>query len=320
MAAFAVVYLVWGSTYAAVRVAVSSLPPLWMAAARFAVAAVVLYGFARWRGAPRPTRAEWRSGALVGALMVVGGGGAVCWAEQYVESGLAAVLRATVPMWVLLLSWRSRGRPRARELGGLGVGLVGVWLLVAPTVDVGGRPLVAVLVLLGSSLSWAAGTLLVLRLPTCRSAPMLAAQQMFTGSVLLGLVGLATGEAGRLGPQTLSPGPLAAALYLTVFGSIAAYGCYLWLLGKVGPMALSTHTFVNPVVAVLLGHLALREPLSWRGGLGVVLVVLAVAAFALHRRRGALPAPAARAREAARGPPAGPSAVEASPRTVEVPG
>jgi len=282
-AAFAVIYLVWGSTYAAVGIAVAAFPPFLMAGARFAVAGAVLYGVLRLRGVPTPDRGQWRAAALLAALMVVGGGGAVCWALQTVDSGLSAVFRTTVPMWLIALQWRSRGRPRNVELAGLAVGLVGVWMLAVPAADAG--CLTGVLVLLASSLSWAVGSLLVLRLSTSASAPMLAAQQMLLGSVMLGALGWVTGEAGRFDPAGLTGPAVGSVLYLTLVGTLLAYGCYLWLLGQVNPTTVSTHTFVNPVVAVLVGHLVLGEPLSWRVGIGAMLVVSAVAAIVVPTPR-----------------------------------
>ena len=282
VAAFAVIYLVWGSTYAAVGVAVATLPPFLMASSRFAVAGAALYAFLRWRGVPRPGPREWKNAALLAALMVVGGGGAVCWAQQTIDSGLSSVLRATVPMWLIALQWRSRGRPRGIEVAGLTAGLVGVWLLAAPAAAAGCLP--GVLVLLVSSLSWAVGSLLVIRLATGVSAPMLTAQQMLLGSVMLGALGLITGETGRFELASLTGPAAAAVLYLTLAGTLLAYSCYLWLLGQVGPTTVATHTFVNPVVAVFVGYLVLGEPLSWQSGLGALLVVSAVATIVVPSR------------------------------------
>jgi drug/metabolite transporter (DMT)-like permease len=279
-AAFAAIYLVWGSTYAAIRVAVEALPPLLLAAVRVAIAGGLLYAVLRARGCPRPSAAHWRTAVLLGVVMVAGGNGVVFWAELYVSSGMAALLRATVPLWLVALNglWFARSRPGAGQLLGVAVGMTGVYLLASDGLA-GGHPMAGwgAVALITSSVAWAAGSLLAPRLERPRSSFMGAAQQMLCGSVVLGAAGIARGEHRMLDLDGVGVAPLAALAYLVVFGSIVGFGAYTWLLQRVPTASVATHTFVNPVVALLLGHVALGEPLSTRMLLGAVLVVGAVA-------------------------------------------
>ena len=278
--AFAVIYLVWGSTYAAIRVAVEVLPPLLLSSLRVAIAGSLLYAVLRLRGCPRPTAAHWRTGTLLGVVMVAAGNGAVFWAELYVSSGAAALLRSTVPLWLRAANWAGfeRRRPGALPLVGMALGLAGVYLLAGDGL-VGGHPMAVwgVVVLLASSMAWSVGSLLLPRLPQPASSFMGAAQQMMCGSVVLAAAGLVRGEHRMLDLDGIGMAPLAALAYLIVFGSIVGFGAYTWLLQRVRASSVATHTFVNPVVAILLGHVVLHEPLSGRMLAGAALVVLAIA-------------------------------------------
>ena len=277
--AFAAVYLIWGSTYLAIRLAIETMPPFLMAGVRFVVAGVVLYTWARWRGAPRPVRVHWLAAATVGGLMLLGGNGGVVWAEQRVPSGLTAVLIATVPLWIALLEWvRGGARPNGRVAFGLMIGLTGIALLVGPGELAGGKgvDLLGAAVLLMGSLSWAIGSLYSrhARLP---SSPLLAtAMEMLAGGLLLLLAGLATGQAADLNVSRISLQSVLALCYLIVFGSLVAFTAYIWLLRVTLPAHAATYAYVNPVVAVLLGWALGGEPLTARTLLAAAVIVGAV--------------------------------------------
>lgn len=283
--ALAVVYVIWGSTYLAIRFAVETLPPFFMAAVRFLIAGSLLYGWRRWRGAPRPDPRQWKAAAVVGLLMLLGGNGAVVWAEQWVESGTAALVVATVPLWMVLLDWmRPGGRPpRARVWLGIGVGLAGVVLLLGAP-DAGERYVAGWAVLILGSISWAAGSLY------SRSAtmpgPMIATgMQMLAGGAGLALAGLLTGEAAALDPSSFSTKSVLALVYLIVFGALAGYSAYIWLLRVTTPAVASTYAYVNPVVAVFLGWLLAAERVTPRIVVASAVIVGAVAVITTTRTR-----------------------------------
>ena len=277
--AFAAVYLIWGSTYLAIRLAIETLPPFLMAGVRFVVAGILLYAWARWRGASRPAQTHWLAAAIVGGLMLLGGNGGVTWAEQRVPSGLTAVLIATVPLWIALLEWLQGGmRPTARGAVGLMMGLAGIALLVSPGELAGakGIDLVGAVVLLVASLSWAIGSLYSrrARLP---SSPLLAtAMEMLAGGLLLLVAGLATGQASDLDPSRISLQSVLALCYLIVFGSLVAFTAYIWLLRVTLPAHAATYAYVNPIVAVFLGWALAGEPLTARTLLAAAVIVAAV--------------------------------------------
>lgn len=264
--ALALVYFIWGSSYLAIRIALESLPPLTMAGARFVTGGALLYGFSRWRGAPAATRAEWLSGFMIGALLMVVGNGGVCWAEQRVPSGIAALLIATTPLWMCLLGWAQglSERPAHRTLAGLAIGFSGVGLLIVLSGgDTSGRidPAGAA-ALLVSAASWAQGSLLSRRLPLPASATLSTALQMTGGGVLLLIVGSGAGELARISWAHTSAKALWALAYLTVVASLVAFTAYVWLLKHASPSLVSTYAYVNPVVAVTLGWLFAGEHVS----------------------------------------------------------
>ncbi len=289
VAAFAAVYLIWGSTYLAIRFAIESLPPLSMAGVRFAVAGALLLLWARLRGVARPTARQVRDSAVVGALLLLGGNGAVVWAEQWVASGLVALLVATVPLWMVLLDWLWAGsvRPTAGVWFGVAWGLVGVALLVSGESlgGVGGRTLAGSFVVLGGSFSWAAGSIYArsARLP---AAPRLAtALQMLWGGAFLLAAGGLSGEWSAWDPAATTARSALALAYLVVFGSLVAFAAYVWLLQVSTPARVATYAYVNPVVALLLGWAFAGEPLTLRT-LGAAAVILsAVVLLNLAGRR-----------------------------------
>lgn len=287
----ATVYLVWGSTYLAIRFAVETIPPFLMAGTRFVVAGAILYGWRRAAGFPRPTAAQWRAATVVGALMLLVGNGGVTWAEQWVESGTAALMVASVPLWMVLLDWaRPGGRPpRPSVWAGILVGLLGVALLFGgPDMDV--RYTLGWVALLVASISWAAGSLY--SRTAVLPAPLLAtAMQMLAGGALLLVLGVATGELQALDPGTVTPRSVLALGYLIVAGSLIGYSAYVWLLRVTTPAVASTYAFVNPVVAVFLGWLLAAERITPRILLASVVIVGGVGLITAFRRRGPGPRP-----------------------------
>jgi drug/metabolite transporter (DMT)-like permease len=256
LAAFAAVYVVWGSTYLFIRFAVETLPPFVMAGARFVIAGAILYLWARLRGNPAPTRAETRSAAIAGVFLLLGGNGAVAWAEQRVPSGVTALLVATVPVWMVLLDWLRPGgvRPRAGVFAGLALGLVGLAMLVGRGAmgGDGADPIGAAVLVLGSIL-WATGSLYVGRNPRPPSALIANAVQMLAGGAALLVVGTIAGELGRLDLGAASTRSLLSLLYLIIAGSLIGFTAYTYLLQVSTPAKVSTYAYVNPVVAVFLG-------------------------------------------------------------------
>lgn len=293
--AFAAIYLIWGSTYLAIRVAIDTLPPFLMAGIRFGIAGGALYLWLRLRGTPRPTRVHWRTAAVVGGLLLMGGNGGVVWAEQTVPSGLTAVLIATVPLWMAAFEWvRGGRRPSPGATVGLPAGFAGVALLVAPWELGGGRidPAGAA-VLLFAAACWAAGSLYSRRAPLPDSPLASTAMQMMAGAAFLLVAGTATGEWSGLRPASVSPASAAALVYLITVGSLVGFSAYIWLLKVSTPAKVSTYAYVNPVVAVALGSALLREALTARTLLGVAVILGSVVLITTFRGRPAAGAPRA---------------------------
>jgi drug/metabolite transporter (DMT)-like permease len=280
LAAFLAVYLIWGSTYLAIRFAVETLPPFLLAGTRFLAAGAVLYVWVRLRGGKRPTAIHWRSALIVGGLLLLGGNGVVVWAEQVVPSSLAALLISTVPIWMALMGWLRPGgaRPRWQVLFGLAFGFAGVALLVTSGARQPGEqvPLIGIVAVLLASISWASGSLYshAAKLP---ASPLLGTgMEQVAGGTLLIVLGLVTGEGGRLNLHTASPRSLLALGYLIVFGSLIAFSAYIWLLRVSTPARVSTYAYVNPVVAVFLGWAFSSEPITSFTLVAAAIIVAAV--------------------------------------------
>jgi drug/metabolite transporter (DMT)-like permease len=285
--AFAAVYLVWGSTYLAIRFAVATLPPLLMAGARFMIAGAILLLWARLRGNARPTKGDWITGLVSGALLLLGGNGAVVWAEQRVPSGIAALLVAVVPLWMVLLDWLRRGgqRPALPVFVGLGLGLVGLGLLVGPDVMRGGGDvsLVGAGVLMFGALSWAIGSLYTKGAPRPSSANNGSGTQMFAGGLCLLLVGALSGEVGQLDLAHVSASSWMGFLYLVTFGSLVGFTAYVYLLAHTTAAKAATYAYVNPVVAVFLGWLVAHEPVTSRTVIAAAVILAGVAIITVTR-------------------------------------
>ncbi len=288
-AAFAAVYVIWGSTYLAIRFAIETLPPFLMAGMRFLLAGAILYPIARGRAAAEPVNwRHWRGAALIGGLMLVGGNGLVCWAEQYVPSGIAALLIATVPLWMVLLDWAIyRGvRPTAWVVIGLATGLAGVYMLIGPSALGGERVhLGGGVALLTACMFWSLGSLQSRRTTLPKSAFLSTAMQMIAGGVLFMIIGTAIGEWPRVAWHNISLKSMLALAYLIVFGSLVALSAYVWLLGNVTPARVATYAYVNPVIAVFLGAVIGGETLSPRVGMAAGVIVAAVVMITTGSRK-----------------------------------
>jgi adenosylhomocysteinase len=286
--AFAAVYLIWGSTYLAIRFALQTVPPFLVAGLQSLVGGLVLYAVARGRGDSPPNATHWRGAVFVGCLMLVGGVGGITWAEQHVSSGTAALLIATVPLWIHVLEWLQYGgsRPRGQTAVGLGVGLLGVALLIGPERFGAGRtdPLGAI-VLTAAAILWAEGSLFSRRAPAPASPLLGTGMQMFAGGTLLLLLSGATGEIGLATFTHVSLRSALALAYLTLFGSIVAFTAYIWLLKAAPPSRVSTYAYVNPAVAFVLGWLAGDEILTVRTLLAAAMIVGAVVLIVAQRER-----------------------------------
>ncbi|MFE6867032.1 EamA family transporter [Kitasatospora sp. NPDC057692] len=276
--ALAIVYVVWGSTYLGIRITVETMPTFLSAAARFLVAGLLLAGFVavrHGRNALRVDRRQLGSAALVGALLLTGGNGLVVLGENSIPSGLAALLVAAVPLWMVLLTAAGGDRPRPAELAGVLLGLVGLGVLSAPAIggDIAPVGVVAVLV---ATVSWALGSFASKRIRMPDNVMASSAYQMLAGGLGNVLIGLARGEQHGLHPGDISTRSWLALAFLVVFGSLVAFTAYAWLLRSAPLTLVATYAYVNPVVAVLLGWLVLAEPLTGPTLLGGAIVVAGV--------------------------------------------
>jgi drug/metabolite transporter (DMT)-like permease len=299
--ALAIVYIVWGSTYLGIDLAVRTMPPFLMAAVRFLIAGPLLYAWAIRRGdrADRPTARQWLSAALIALPMLTIANSAVGWAEQTMDTGTAALIIASAPLWMALLDRVFYAQRVARGVVvGLAVGFGGVALLVAPG-GADGAGSTAAIVLVVTSLAWSVGSLYSRQADLPRRPLVSAAMQMIAGGVMLLPVAAVTGEFNTFDPAAVSLESWLGLAYLIVFGSIVAYSAYTWLLREVPISVAGTYAYVNPVVAVLLGTLVLGEPLTWQTLVGGGIILAAVALIVrAPKRKAALahePRPAAAA-------------------------
>jgi drug/metabolite transporter (DMT)-like permease len=287
--AFAAVYVVWGSTYLAIRFGVETIPPFMMAGMRFVFAGLLLYGWARLRGAPPPSGKEWRSAAVIGLLLLFVANGGVTWAEQRIPSGIAALFAATVPLWIVVLDWALHGaaRPRPGVIIGLIAGFAGVFMLVGPDQLAGSSrlDLTGIGVLLMASLSWAIGSLYS-RKAVLPSSPLLAtSMEMLSGAAALLLLSALSGEFQRFDPGSVSARSWLSVAYLGVFGSIIGFSAYVWLLRVAHASRVATYAYVNPVIAIFLGWSLAGEALTLRMVLPAAVIILAVGLIITSRSK-----------------------------------
>jgi drug/metabolite transporter (DMT)-like permease len=277
--AFAAVYLIWGSTYLAIRYAIETLPPFLMAATRFLVPGTFLFAWARFNGDKLDLSfAQWRRAFVIGALLLLCGNGGVTWSEKYIASGLAALLVAAEPLWVVILnSALIRKRPNTKVMFGVLIGLAGVGLLVSGGLnngrDVSKMSFVGAGVVVAAGFAWASGSVYSNRRPMKGSTSLGSGMQMLAGGSLLFLLALVAGDFKRLNFAGASWVSIGALGYLIVFGSLVAFTAYSWLLRNVTPARAATYAYVNPVVAVFLGWLVASEPLTGRMLLAAAVIV-----------------------------------------------
>jgi drug/metabolite transporter (DMT)-like permease len=282
IAAFAAVYVIWGSTYLGIRYAVASIPPFLMAGTRNLAAGLLLFAFARARGAAAPARREWRDAVIAGGLLLTVGNGGVTWAEQVIPSGVTALLVALTPLWMVLFDWlRPHGvRPRPLVMTGLAVGFIGVALLAQHGSSLGPAHAWGIVALIAASMSWAFGSIFSRHARKPMSPLLGVAMQMIAGGGLLLGLAVASGEASQFSFGRVTLLSAGAWLYLTAAGSLVGYTCYVWLLHAVTPARVATYAYVNPLIAVLLGctigHEAFSHELFVAGGLILLAVVLIV--------------------------------------------
>jgi drug/metabolite transporter (DMT)-like permease len=280
--AFVAIYVIWGSTYLAIRYAVETIPPLVTAGIRHSIAGAIMLTWACWRGF-RPTRQQWVAGFALGALFFLIGHGTLHWAEQYVGSGLAALLIATEPMFILVLGWMMRQQKISLLSAlGLGLGVVGVAMLTGAELTVKGSSLWGLLAVLLGSLSWSLGVVISPRLKLPSDALGRTALPTICGAALLLVAAGVTGEFQQTHWSSITLRSIFGLGYLITFGSVVAFTSYTWLLQRVPPALVATHTYANPVVAVILGWLLAREPLTLR----VVLASVAILGAIVLIRRG----------------------------------
>lgn len=284
LAAFAALYLIWGSTYLGILFAIQSIPPFLMAGVRFFLAGIIMFAIARFQGAPKPDPATWRDALIVGACLLLFGNGGVTVAEKWVPTGLAALLVATVPIYIALLGWITGTAPRPTPMVWLGLigGFIGVGVLVqtaltTPAESPNEHLALGMAILLFGSLVWSAGSLYSRRARNAPSPFLAAGQQMLCGGALLILAGVALGEYRGFDPRQITMPSAIAFVYLVLIGSLVGFPAYIFLLRHCDPAKVATYAYVNPIVAVLLGTAFAGETLTMRTVLGAGLIIGSVA-------------------------------------------
>jgi drug/metabolite transporter (DMT)-like permease len=301
IAGFAAIYLIWGSTYLGIRIAVESMPAFLMASTRFIVAGGLVAGFIALTRGFRATGKQWRDNAIIGGFLCLGGNGLVSWAEEKVPSGIATLIISAGPVFIVLMDWAvhawakdgKRGnRPNALTFAGLGLGFTGLAILVGPDVmatGVNGLDPLRVFALLCATFLWGVG-MMIMRYTRDPAEPFTASGiQMICGSGWLLLASIATGELSRFDPSAVTARSVAAWSYLVVFGSLIGFSTFTWLMKHSTPAKVSTYAYVNPVVAVFLGWLVLHEPVSPRLFLAATIIIAGVALITISKTKKAAP-------------------------------
>ena len=281
IAAFAAIYLIWGSTYLGIRYAIETIPPLLMMGIRHLTAGSLLYAWTRWRGTPAPRLREWIYPAIIGPLLFLGGHGSLAWAEKRVPSGIAALLVATLPMWIVVLAriWGTERHLARASLGGLVLGFVGVLVLFGPDAlrHNGELNLIGAAAVLFGTFIWAAGTIFMRSVKMPDSPFLSSSMQMLAGGASLILTAALVGEPRQFHFTSVSSLSWLALGYLILFGSIIAFTAYTWLHMVASPSRVATYAYVNPVVAVLLGWTLASEPISIYTGIAMIVILAGVA-------------------------------------------
>lgn len=289
IAAYAAIYIIWGSTYLAIKYGIETFPPFALGAIRFLLAGTLLFAWARWRSAVTLQPVHWLHAFLIGLLMLGVGNGAVVWSEQRIPSGIAALIVAIIPLMVVVIDWlRPHGRrPRPLVMIGVLVGLAGLALLVGPSAMGDGEiDLTGVGVLLIGSLGWSIATVFGKRARVPGDPLLTSAMQLLSGGVCLTILSLVAGEAGRLLNMELTTKGVLAVLYLAIFGSIIAFSAFSWLMRTANPARISTYAYVNPVVAMFLGWLFANERLTARTLVAAAIVLAGVVLITTSKHEG----------------------------------
>jgi drug/metabolite transporter (DMT)-like permease len=291
--AFAAIYLIWGSTYLGIRVAIETMPPFLMAAARFLIAGSIIFLFVKLRGARWPTAHQWIANAIIGTLLLLGGNGLVVWAELTIPSGVTALLIGIGPLFIVLTEWAWPGgtRPTWVTMSALLLGFAGVTWLAAPWENSSGGQLnpAGVIAILGACVFWALGSIYS-RHAKHGADPFLASSlQMLGGGAALAIVALLHGDFGNLDVSRISPRAWGAFAYLISMGSLVGFSTFVWLMKHSTPARVATYAYVNPVVAVFLGWLILGEPITTRTIIAAAIIVAAVVIITTEKSRTARP-------------------------------
>src|SRR5213083_35919 len=281
--AFAALYVIWGSTYLGIRFAIETIPPFLMAGARFVLAGVIMYAIAWSQGIGKSSWANWRTSFIIGACLLLAGNGGVTISEKYIDSGLAALIVAIVPIYIVLLGWMTGMAPKPTPIMWLALvgGFVGVGILFGPALHFSSNdarhPAIGISILLVSSFIWSVGSLYS-RVAKHAASPFLtAAQQMICGGLLLLFAGIVTGETRQFHPASMSILSMASFVYLVIIGAVVGYTAYIWLLRHCEPAKVATYAYVNPIVAVLLGAVFAGETLTMRTLIAAALIIGSVA-------------------------------------------
>ncbi|NQV14845.1 EamA family transporter [bacterium] len=282
---FGIIYVVWGTTYLAIRIAIQTIPPLSMVGIRFITAGLILFAWAAVKKHPRPTFKDWKSSAVIGVLLIFFAHGSVAWTEQFIPSGLVALIVASLPIWLSIIGWLTSGsgRPDRYTVTGFILGSLGVGTLsfmgeegIILNSNVSGSLILGILLLTGASIAWAIGSLYSRNARTKTSLHYLIAMQALSGGTLLMLAGKFSGEWDGFLISQLSGSSVLALLYLIFFGTIIAYSIYVWLMKVSNPVRVGTYAYVNPVIAIMLGALLMNEPLNSQMLLGTGFILLAI--------------------------------------------
>ncbi|WP_371380188.1 EamA family transporter [Sporomusa aerivorans] len=284
------VYFAWGGTYLAMRFAVETLPPFLLAGIRFTLAGMLLYFWEFARGTKNPEKTHWRNAGIIGGLMLLGGNSLVVWAEQTIPSGIAALIVATVPLWITIFAWIWQGgaKPNRYVIAGLGLGFVGQVLLVCnswQSTTYQPEQFSGYIILTFSALFWAAGSVYSRQAELPSSSLMSIAIQNLTGGILCLLVGIFAGELSQLNLGNISARSLYSLAYLIFIGSLIGFSAYIWVLKKAEPAIVSTYAYVNPIVAVFLGWYFANENLTINDGLAAISIVAAIILITKSQRK-----------------------------------
>ncbi len=290
--AFATIYLVWGSTYLGIRVAVESMPPFLMAGVRFFLAGGLLFTFLKLKGRPWPTARQWRINPIIGTFLLLGGNGLVVWAEQFTPSGITALIIGVTPLFIVLTEWAWPGgsRPGRITFAALLLGFAGVAWLSAPWEHGSGQPVstAGLVAILAACASWGVGAIFSRHAKHGAEPLVASALQMVGGGVMLLIAALVRGEAGRSVLGAVTPASWFGFVYLVLVGSLVGFSTFVWLMKHAAPARVATYAYVNPVVAVILGWLLLGEPITSRTLIGSAIIVTSVAIITTQggRRQG----------------------------------